>query len=130
MPKSQWIKDSQEESKDEKPLWADNTKDFMPFNEEYNRVAFKDENMTIFPIRATSSENGQECFSFIGIPNNAPPKFIPSIARELGCIPHIHFKTLHRGRYVILENGNKISPEMVTEPQKQAQAFALIFLPD
>ena len=93
--------------------------DSMPFIEKYNRVAFQDQNLTVFPLRA-SNKNGDEVYSFIGIPSNAPPKFNPTKARELGCDPRIHFKSLAAGNAVELENGNKIEPEMVTEPQKHA----------
>ena len=88
----------------------------MPFIEEFKRIAYKDEQLTVFPVRAHDSTNDNECFSFIGIPTNAPPKFLPSIAKELGCIPNIHFKTLSLGKPVTLENGDEIMPEMVTEP--------------
>ena len=90
-------------------------KDSMPFIEKYNRVAIKDDLLTVFPLRATNKD-GDEVYSYIGIPNNAPPKFIPSIARELGCDPQMHFRMLIEGKTVYLDNGDIVQPEMVCEP--------------
>ena len=62
--------------------------------DEYKRIAYKDDELTVYPIRSCNSKNGHEIYSYMGIPTNAPPKFLPTIAKELGCIPNIHFKPL------------------------------------
>ena len=94
------------------------------------RVALKDDEVTIYPIRATNSKGNNECYSFVGIPNNAKPRFLPMKARELGCIPNIHFKPLSNMQSVTLENGDVVLPEMVTDVTLPSNAFALIFLPN
>ena len=90
----------------------------------------KDDDVKIFPLRAVSSKNGHICYSFIGIPEMALPKLLPAKAKELGCDPKKHFSLLKNGSSVTLDNGTVICPEMVTEEQIPANAFAVVFLPN
>ena len=96
---------------------------------EMMRVAYRDEAMTIYPIRAVNPASNGECFSFVGVPDNARGRFLPLKAKELGCIPHLHFKQLAEMQSVTLDNGDVILPEMVTDKVLPANAFALVFLP-
>ena len=86
--------------------------------------------MTFYPIRAVSAKTGKECFSFIGVPDCAKGKFLPQKAKQLGCVPNLHFKLLSDSQSVTLDNGDVIFPEMVTDKQLPSHAFALVFLPD
>jgi len=48
----------------------------LTFIEETQRVAFKDENVTIYPIRAEGS-NGSAMYSFAIVPAQGRGKFLP-----------------------------------------------------
>lgn len=41
-----------------------------------NRVAYKDELLTVYPVLATST-NGKKCYSFYGLPAKGNGKFLP-----------------------------------------------------
>ena len=45
------------------------------------RIAIRDDAMTFYPVRAVNSRTGKECFSFIGVPDNAKAKFLPQKAK-------------------------------------------------
>ena len=96
---------------------------------DFNRLAFKDEFLTIIPVRSLSSNRNDECLSFIGIPAQAKPKFLPKIAKELGCDPRLHFRELSNFKTVTLPNGNVVRPEQVMDDLLPSQAFILVFLP-
>ena len=93
-------------------------------------MAFKDENVTIVPVRACSANNpDMAVYSFVCIPEQVRGKFLPKIATELGCKPKEHFSRLTKGETVILEDGTEILPSMVSEKAAPACASELVFLP-
>lgn len=100
------------------------------FVEEMQRIAFKDENVTIFPVRARSSADpNDQVFSFVCIPEQVRGKFLPQEASKLGCKPKEHFKILTQGQAVTLEDGSVVTSAMVSEKPAPSCACELIFLP-
>ena len=91
--------------------------EFVP---ELGRVAYIHNQVKIFPLRAINSKNGNVCYSFVGVPNNAKLKFLAGKAKELGCNPKLHFTKLANMESVKLDNGDVIKPEMVTEKAPKA----------
>ena len=86
------------------------------FIEETQRIAYRDENVTIYPIRARSAtDSSKEVYSFVCIPAQTRGKFLPQAAAKLGCKPREHFKVLTGGQPVTLDNGTVVTPDMVSE---------------
>ena len=90
-------------------------KNVFEFVPEQRRVAYVHESVKIFPLKAVNPKNGHVCYSFVGIPNCGKPKFLPAKAKELGCNPKAHYSKLSNMESVKLDNGNTITPDMVTE---------------
>ena len=77
-------------------------------------IAIRDAVMTFYPIKAVNSKTGKECFSFFGVPDNAKGKFLPQKAKQLGCIPNLHFKKLTDSQSVIgLTELSPLSPQQI-----------------
>jgi ribonuclease Z len=86
--------------------------------------------VTITPVELISNTfKNQSCYSFIGVPAQSKGKFIPEKAKELGCNPRVHYKLLHEGHNVTLDDGTIVYPFQVMEDQLPSQCFILMFIP-
>ena len=47
----------------------------------------------------------------------------------MGCNPRLHFARLKSGESITLDNGDVITPEMVTSKSLPAESFIIVFLP-
>ena len=91
-------KNEEEEMKVDEQSCADTFQNPLAFDSKFgNRLVFKDENVTIYPMESVSEKSGRSCFSFICVPNQARAKLLPKKATELGCNPKLHFKILTAG---------------------------------
>ena len=96
--KSELIEESKEENAQKNDTFAKvGEHQLLQFIPNMMRVGIKDDKVTIYPIRAVNSKNNHQCYSFLGIPRNAKPHFLPEKAKELGLIPSKHFKFLTKG---------------------------------
>ena len=86
----------------------------LTYIDELQRVAYRDANATIVPLRAVSEDSSKpDVFSFVVIPAQTRGKFLPQIAAKLGCKPKEHYKTLIDGNSVTLPDGTVVMPEQV-----------------
>jgi len=103
----------------------------LQFIDEMQRVAYRDDNVTIFPVRAQSNDDPSKLIlSYVCVPAQTRGKFLPQIATKLGCNPKQHFRVLTEGKPVVLDDGKVVTPDMVTEKPLQTNACELVFLPD
>ena len=86
----------------------------LTYIDELQRVAYRDTNAIIVPLRAVSEDSSKpDVFSFVVIPAQTRGKFLPQIAAKLGCKPKEHYKTLIDGNSVTLPDGTVVMPEQV-----------------
>ena len=57
-------------------------------------------------------------------------KFLEERAHQLGCNPFLHYQKLNNGQSVLLENGTKVTPEMVLGDFKTSKDFLSVNLRD
>ena len=87
----------------------------LVFIEEMGRLAYRDANVTVYPVRASSSQTGKPVYSFVCVPAQTRGKFLPQVATKLGCKPKEHFRILTAGQPVTLDDGTIVTPDMVTD---------------
>lgn len=86
---------------------------FKELDEEVQSFGFSNICFASMPL-----QHGVPCLGY-RITFKRKPVFNPNKAKELG-VPLYHYKTLHAGQAVVLDNGKKIEPHMVLEGERSA----------
>ncbi|CAI2384764.1 unnamed protein product [Moneuplotes crassus] len=90
---------------------------------------FQDETVRV-ETTCNQGKNGGKILSYFVVPKQTRGKFLPQVAKKLGCNPKVHFKKLSLGEDVTLEDGTVIRSSQVVDEALPSESFIINFVPD
>ena len=91
----------------------------LPYSVVLKELDRENRDFDLFGIHFSSLrlQHGIPCLGY-RITFSRKPIFNPDKAKELG-VPLYHYKTLHAGQPVVLDNGNRVEPHMVLDGERR-----------